>query len=110
MDYIKLENTHSRRTLRRTRRTDICLERLGRMCQERVGLTNGSHDQQNRIMYGALVESPSCISSFSGRQSVRELLRRNRPMIAWCEHVVTLGCFTTCLVLVFTPFPTLRFV
>ncbi len=48
-------------------------------------------------MYGALVESPSCISSFSGRQLVRELLRRNRPVVAWCEHVVTLGCFPTYL-------------
>ena len=80
------------------------------MCQERVGLTNGSHDQHKRIMYGALVESPSCVSSFSGRELVRELLCRNRPVIAWCEHVVTLGCFTTCLVLVFTPLPTLQVV
>ncbi len=83
-------------TLRCAGRIEICLERLGRMCQERVGLTNGSHDQQNRIMYGALVESPSCISGLSGRQLIRELLRRNRPVSAWCEHVVTLGCFTTC--------------
>ncbi len=80
------------------------------MCQERVGLTNGSHDQHKRIMYGALVKSPSCNSGFPGKYLVRRLLRRNRPVIAWCEDVVTLGCFTTCLVLVFTPLPTLRVV
>ena len=48
IDVNTLENTHSRRTLRRARCTDICLEGLRRMCQERVGLTNSSHDQKKQ--------------------------------------------------------------
>ncbi len=52
-----------------------------------------------RIMYGVLVKSPSCFSGFSGRQIVRELLRRDRPVIVWCERVVIEVYFTTCLVL-----------
>ncbi len=32
-------------TPRHAGRIDICLKRLRHMCQERVGLTNSSHDQ-----------------------------------------------------------------
>ena len=68
-------------------RADIRLKRLRCMYQERVGLTAATIPDK-RIMYGALVRSPSCFGGFSGRQFVRKLLRRDRPVIAWCEHVV----------------------
>ncbi len=47
-EYFKLYNSNLGGTLRRTGRKDICLERLRHMCQERVGLTNSSHDQEKK--------------------------------------------------------------
>ena len=76
-----------------------CCRRLRPAGKERAGRTSSSHGYEVTAMYGALIESASCIRWFSGferlplskdrtgiRQRAAPQSQFSPPMI-WCEHV-----------------------